>query len=241
MPLRFDFLRLGFLLSSSLLAWCLSPTVSAMTVLDDFGEGSISVARLADAAGFAVQPGLDPAKVIGGRREITVGEFGTVEQVLSINADRGELTFQTGDTPGYFTVQYGTDAEPLDVDLTAGGANAFVLEYSVNPALPLGQKPRLNISVTSPGRRRSVSASAFAVLPEQLPNGRTRVVMPFSLAGDDVDFTLVNQLALETGRFHRSTSVTLHRFALIPEPASLVLVVVMAHAVACSRFGRSFF
>ena len=92
--------------------------------IDDFTVGPITVTRDAATASSASQTGLDIAHVLGGSRDLIVGENGNPGQSLTIDTSLQQLRFNSlvGTTNGYFNVTYGSAASPLNVDLTADGA-----------------------------------------------------------------------------------------------------------------------
>lgn len=214
-----------------LLACFSSSTVFASTLIDDFRDGSIAVARLADTVEEATQTGLDASSVIGGERSIAVGQFGIAPQTLTVEASLGTMTFETGDTLGYFSVEYGSTASPLNLDLLRDGSNSFVLDFVADTSFP-----RLSVSVYTPGGSDRIGTGAFAVNPQPLPNGMTRVVIPFELYGTHVDFRRVERIELDSSRFPRSSTMSIHRFTTVPEPSTLLLASVFVSVVLSRRY-----
>src|SRR4051794_833571 len=96
----------------------------AMTI-DDFSVGPVVVSRVGPSAATAMQSGLDPAHVLGGGRDIVVGDSGSGDQSLAIDTAARELRFNIASGLGYFHITYGSAAQPLNVNLRAGGANSF--------------------------------------------------------------------------------------------------------------------
>ena len=113
----------------------LSNVVHAV-VIDDFGDGAITVERDGFSEVSMDQVGLNPANVLGGRRSLTVGTFGSATQTATVDTSQGQLRLQTSDTFGYFEICYGGDTNPLNVNLLAAGANAFEIDVlDVSPDL----------------------------------------------------------------------------------------------------------
>ena len=200
----------------------LGPVASAVTI-DDFSVGSIEVARTGTMAATALQTGLDPAHVLGGGRNFSVGSSGGSVQRLVVDAAASELQFTT-DTNGYFQITYGSLAEQLNVDLTAGRHNAFLfhLEYTA-PNNPLALIPGNSIQVvtangTSFGMMSGASIAAQA-------DGSRLVRVPFSSFRGPVDFTAVQRIEFELFRVPMGSQFALRTFATVPEPSAGVLLV----------------
>lgn len=204
-------------------AWsaCL-PAVAAL--IDDFEVGSIVVERTGATLAAAEQLNLDQAHVLGGTRAITVGEFGGPVQRLTIDAPAGELRFTT-DTFGYFKIEYGSAATPLNVDLTASGANALVLDaaYSV-PQFPTATMPPNAIHIYSATRSASASTNNLETTTVLMPDGGRRFRIPLTVFGPLIDLTSVDRIELNFGRVVAGSSFALRDFATVPEPSGLALL-----------------
>lgn len=200
---------------SALLIFAICESTSGGTVIDSFSSGSIVVSK---EIGEATQTGLNESSVIGGERFIQVGEFGASPQTLTIEASSSMLTFETGDTNGYFTVRYGSPDFPLDLDLQADGSNAFALDFVATFEIP-----RLNITVFTSTGSDSGGTNHIDVNLQPLPNGMTRAVIPFDIYDENLDFGSVDQIELDASRFPRFSTVMIGRFATIPEPTTCAL------------------
>ncbi len=197
----------------ALLSMCLvtSQSLHAGILIDDFDTGDISLSKVDSDAVEESQTGLDPSRVIGGRREFLVGEFGTVGQNLLIES--GKLIFETEDSFGYFDLSYGTPEEPLNLNLTGDGSDAFVVETeSLTSLLPV-------IDLRSSGSSRRVSISSLT--RQMLPNGNARILVPFE-AFNGVNLQQVDQIILTASRVRPSSEITILSIATttIPEPTT---------------------
>jgi hypothetical protein len=203
--------------------------------IDDFSVGPIQVSRTGATAVTASQTGLDPSHVLGGGREIVVGESGGFVQTLIIDTAERELRFAT-DTNGYFQIDYGTPAAPLDVDLTADGSNAFLFEsLYIVPTFPAATVPPSFIrvfSATGSGTASLTSSGASIVVQ---PDGSRRIKLPFSLLGNQVDLTAVQRIELDVFRVAPGSTFSLRTFSTVPEPESMLLFVFGAALVAAGR------
>ncbi len=186
-------------------------------IIDDFSLGGIVVERLGDTAATAEQSGLDPVHVVGGGRSFVVGDFGSPTQTLALDDAMRVLTFETGSTPGYFSINYGSSDSPLGVDLTANGSTAFQIDYSFD-----GDSTLVQLRFDSP------TGEAGARIPQSdsqvLPNGRRRTVVPFA-DFPFVDFTNITSLALTAGRFPGNSSIKIYGIETVPEPSAVLLMV----------------
>jgi hypothetical protein len=99
-------------------------------IIDDFSVGPVTVTRDGATAATSTQTGLDPGHVLGGNRNIVVGEFGASSQSLTIDSALRELRFTAPTGGGYFDLEYGSEAQPLNIDLTADGSDAFLVEFA---------------------------------------------------------------------------------------------------------------
>lgn len=213
-----------------------TPRACAVTI-DDFSDGSIVLTKTTSSVATAQQAGLNPAAVLGGGRNIAVGEFGEIGQSMTIDASAGEMRFHTpSGGAGYFQIDYGTASEPLNVDLTADGANAFLMHFAFNP--PLGSLPGRPFDYP-PNSLRVVTAAGTGfmqlvdalVTTTVLPDGSYLARIPFAAFGNQVELSAVNRVEFEMFRLGRQTS--LRHFATVPEPATswlLVAAVLIARA-----------
>src|SRR4051794_38588920 len=146
----------------------------ALTI-DDFSVGPVVVSRVGPSAASALQTGLDPSHVLGGGRDIVVGDSGSGDQSLAIDTAARELRFNISSGLGYFHFTYGSVAQPLNVDLRAGGGNSFQIEFGAGFNTTLD---RIRV-FTASGESASGSGTAGATqIP--LPDGRVLSIVPFS-------------------------------------------------------------
>lgn len=227
------FRRVGILLGliTPVLMCCTSDSCHAL-VIDDFEMGSLVVERTGDSSQEAAQTGLDPAHVLGGNRYVTVGQFGSATQTLTVDPNAGLLLMEAAQSYGYFEIGYGSDDSPLNVDLTAGNAHAFLVDYSPGEFIPL-----FRIVVQTPMGTDSVSLGFFAITPFELPNGQMRVRFPFELYPEWVDFENVERVAISIGRQSPDSSFEIHQILTVPEPTTLLLALLLV-PIACARRNR---
>ena len=193
---------------------------SAVVVIDDFSIGPITVARTGATVATATQTGLDPAHVLGGRREITVGAFGAATQTLIIDVVTGEFQASVVGTPGYFTIKYGSDAQPLNLNLLALG-NGFLFE-TLAPPSAVGRLPDLRLySSSGSGHVDATDGVATAT-----PSGGTAIFVPFSEISPSsfgtLDLTAITSIQIDDGRV--STPIRLSSVSIVPEPSTLALL-----------------
>jgi hypothetical protein len=223
----------GLNLSSMIIATMLFTNAAARiafaVTIDDFSDGSIVLTKTTSSTVTSHQTGLNPAAVLGGGRNIAVGEFGEIGQSMTIDALAGEMRFHTpSGGHGYFQIDYGTASEPLNFDLTADGANAFLMHFAFNPPLgsfpgrPFAYPPNSLRVVTSTGTAFADLVGA-AVTTTVLPDGSYLARIPFSAFGNQVDLSAVNRVEFEMFRLSSQTSLLL--FATVPEPATSWLLV----------------
>ena len=174
---------------------------AAGLVIDDFSVGAATLVKTSanDSSNPAtlVQEGLDPAAVLGGKRSLTLGQFGAATQSAVIDTDGGTLTLgKPAGTDGllYLDVGYGTNDEPLDIDLLANGHDRFVLDADTAGILGIAIRSR---GVGGPfSSNYAITASAG--------NGTQELL--FSDFSDRVDLTDVQTLTID---IFRSNGVTL--------------------------------
>ncbi|MEQ8618820.1 MAG: hypothetical protein RIB44_19775 [Lacipirellulaceae bacterium] len=226
--------KIGNYLSAALVLIFYAEPVAAI-VIDDFSVGPITVERTGVDPGMAEQLGLNPTNVIGGVRSISVGSSGSPIQTLEIQAEESQLVFETGPHAntfiGYFDISYGSTSLPLNIDLTANGANAFLLEYETN----LDRVPLARVIVSSPSGTDNPAFSNFDTQP--LPGGRTRIVLPFDRY-PRVDFENVTQISLDVARFPSASQITFYRFETVPEPTTAMLIVASLMSFAIQHRSR---
>jgi hypothetical protein len=198
-----------------------SGSVASAVTIDDFSVGSIEVARTGTTAASAQQTGLDPLHVLGGGRSFSVGAFGGSVQRLVVDAPAGELRFAT-DTNGYFQITYGSLAEPLNLDLTATGSNAFLfhITYAV-PNTPLALIPGNTFRVVTSTGTRFGSMTAANIVAQA--DGSRLIRVPFSSLSGQGDFKMVQRIEYELFRVPPGSHFTLRKFATVPEPSTGIL------------------
>ena len=198
-------------------------------VIDDFSVGGTTVVGSGAAATLQPQVGLDPNHVAGGGRNISVGGSGASVQTLNIDTGAGELRFLTGAGPGlgYFDITYGTAGNPLNLDLAAGGANAFyfVTKWEFGGLL-YDQPPNFFSVFTAAGESVSSVSSVRGGIVTVLPDGRRQVVVPFSAFTPQFDPTNVLQIQLDFVRVANDSLFMLGEFRTIPEPGAGLLCIV---------------
>ena len=214
---------LRFLVATVVTIFSVLGSVASAVTIDDFSVGSIEVARTGTMAATALQTGLDPAHVLGGGRNFSVGASGGSVQRLVVDAAASELQFTT-DTNGYFKITYGSLAEPLNVDLTAGGNDAFLfhLEYTV-PNNPLSLVPGNTFRVISAAGTRFGSMTGANTTAQ--PDGSRLARVPFSSLSGQADFTAVQRIEFELFRVPAGSHFRLRTFATVPEPSGGVLLI----------------
>jgi hypothetical protein len=222
MRLPFLWIRLRVLAAAAVVVSASGSAASAITI-DDFSVGSIEVARTGSTAASAQQTGLDPLHVLGGSRDFSVGTAGGSGQRLVVDAPAGELRFDT-DTTGYFRVTYGSLTEPLNINLTADGSNAFLfhITYAV-PNSPLSLIPGNTFRViTTSGTRFGSMTVASANIATQ-PDGSRLIRLPFSSLNGQGDLKMVERIEYELFRVPPGSHFTLRTFATVPEPSTGIL------------------
>jgi hypothetical protein len=217
------------------LAVLLSQPSSAI-VIDDFSVGPITVTRTGAMAATAQQAGLDPNHVLGGGRDIVVGQFGLAGQSLTVDTALQELqlTVPAVNDRGYFDLMYGTTAQPLNIDLTADGSDAFLVEF----AGPGGHVSLNWLRVSTSSGEGVLGGGNMGTTTTALSDGRILVEYPFSAFSGAPDFTSVDGIRLEFFRLSAFSGPVLRSITTIPEPATAVLVGAAALSQALRRDRR---
>lgn len=188
-------------------------------IVDDFSVGPV-VAQKVDSTTAAIveQTDLDPAHVLGGSRLIQVGfGGGGATQTATVDTTARKFTFSTaGDTLGYLTLRYGSETQPLNLNLAADGSQYFAIKMT--DVMP---------GTFSPPAFRVYGAgtSKFLSLNPQ-PNAVTDTVelrFPFSEFPpglvEDVD-----RIEINVGRWSRNSQFSIVSIAtVVPEPATLII------------------
>jgi hypothetical protein len=210
---------------SLLLALTLLAMPAAAIVIDDFTEGPLELEAFDNFPGVEeIQTPLAPASVLGGTRRVWLGgsSSGPESTRLLIDTTAGQLTL-TSDVGsfGYLDLGYGSET-PLGVDLTADGADRFAL--IVNNVTPGLDRGFFRLAVTSGPEASptteftSWGAGGLWDLP-----GSGTIELPF---GDfpTTDFTQVQAIQIDIGRFEPGHSLTLGGIMTTPEPTACILL-----------------
>jgi hypothetical protein len=196
---------------------CATATSQAV-VIDDFSVGPTLLVRNASVAVAQIQTGLDPNHVLGGQRDILLGQFYENPQTFEIDTTRSQMTLTHGG-PGKLAgvdIYYGSSTNPLEVDLTAGGHDRFILDFgSIGPGPSWMRVASLSGTTLT---ENTVSISRFF-------DGNISTI-PYTEFGS-LDFTNIARIKLE---FFRSGGVVLESFYTIPEPTSASMMSVFATA-----------
>jgi hypothetical protein len=226
--------RRSSLACALLLALAAARPATAVTI-DDFSVGPITLTRTGATAAAAQQTGLDPNHVLGGARDITVGASGgDAGQSVTIDTAARQLQFTIDTSLGYFDLVYGSMAQPLNVDLTADGSDAFRIDFSKTGSHISLQR----LSVFTAGADGTLSGSNSNVLKATLPDGRVRVEYPFS-AFPGVNFSAVERIGLGFVRVSNADDPVILGIVTVPEPAASTLLAVGAVALCRCRRLRS--
>ena len=136
-------------------------------------------------------------------RKFLLGEFGSDGQSATIDTMIGQLTLGVNApaTLAYLSLSYGSDAQPLNFDLTADGSDRFALDFASIAG-------SASLRLTSPGKSQvsrvigeTISYSKFA----------------------PVDITNVSSITLLTPR---SGGFVLNSIQTVPEPFTGALLAV---------------
>jgi hypothetical protein len=119
----------------AIVLWQLSTTLSAAAIIDDFSIGPLALTQLKGQPFTSiVQNGLDPARVIGGKRTVKLNVNGPTPNggvQLTVDTAIGRFQYQADD--GYsaanFSIGYGGATNDLRADLLSDGSNALVLDF----------------------------------------------------------------------------------------------------------------
>jgi hypothetical protein len=192
-------------------------------IIDDFTVGPIHLERNAGVAVSQIQAGLDPAHVLGGQRDIVLGQNYSNGQVFDIDTTEQRLTLSAGPFPALAGLElvYGSRTTPLGVDLTAGGHDRFVFDFDVIPSCCNW------FYVTS---LTGGSLKIDSVDLEDFYDGKVATI-PFS-EFNGVDLTNVASLELA---FFRHRGFVLGSIYTIPEPVGASLLAGFALALICLR------
>jgi hypothetical protein len=189
-------------------------------VIDDFSVGSLVVTRTGSSPAAAFQNGLDPSHVLGGARDISVGDSGSAGQSLTIDATTRQLNFTVQTDHGYFDLGYGTMAQPLNVDLAASGSDAFLIEF----AGPGGFVTLNWLRVFTSSGEGVLGGGNLGTMSTTLPDGRILMMYPFSSFSGTPNFASIQRVRLEFFRLSPFSGPVLRSFVTVPEPAAMTMV-----------------
>jgi hypothetical protein len=204
-------------------------------LIDDFTTGPKQLAAMG-VTQAEVAAGLDPAAVLGGSRYLTVRSLGgaTGNAEVAVGGGRFRFTNASGQL-SYFTLGYGDysfngSVTPLHLDLTADGADRFVVDV-VDYTHGSGTGSGTSIVLWVRGAAAAGTIYRAANLTIGDPG---HYVVPFSAFGD-LQLTDVAGLGLDTGRAPNGREFIISRLATVPEPDAWALVVMAGLAVAPVR------
>jgi hypothetical protein len=198
----------------------------AAILIDDFSVGPITLSRTGATPATATQTGLDPAHVLGGSRDIAIGYDGGAVQTLTIDTTVGELVTSSAPSLAYYRIRYGSEANPLHLNLGSGADRAILVEATDLPAP--------TIVLISAGANASVGPNHVGVTQRSLPVG-TAYLISMSVfqnynfgAFDPTAITSIQIFAVR-----QSGTARLTRISIVPEPGCAALL-----ACAGIAFGR---
>ncbi len=201
-------------------------------VIDDFSQGPLSIQATNNYPGqTVVESGLDPATALGGSRSIYVGSLNQAS--VNVDTTKGRFNFSADVNFGYFTLEWGSGT-PLNINLTAGGNNAFALSFVdvtpvINPGLWEFRIKSGNTWFTYDMSRdfyNAFNTQTFGTL-----------ALPFSkFAG--ADLTQVQAIELMAARFQPASGLSIDSIVTaVPEPATTALlgIVSLLSWLSCPR------
>jgi hypothetical protein len=218
-------MRMTSIVAALTFGFCSAPFTHAI-VIDDFTVGPVQLMRNAGVAVPLTQTGLDPAHVLGGQRDLVLGENYSNGQILEINTAESFLTLTAAPFPALAGLEliYGSRTAPLGVDLTAEGHDRFVFDFDVIPSCC----NRFTVTTAIGGIVGFDSVSL-----DDYYNGRVAII-PFS-EFSGVDFTNVASLELD---FFRHRGFVLQSIYTIPEPLGASLLAWVGIGVASARIRK---
>lgn len=189
---------------------------AAAIVIDDFTQGALVQSATNYAGVTTLQTGLNPASTLGGTRSVYAGSLKLAEE--SIETGKGRFHFTANQDYGYFQLDWGSVA-PLNVNLSAGGNNRFLLELV--DTTPNFSAAILELRVKCGNTWfnydfKNDLASALGGQTFGLLN------IPFAkFAG--ADFTQVQALELSAARVPAGLHLGIDYFSVVPEPTAPAL------------------
>lgn len=187
-----------------------SPSIAI--VIDDFTVGPISLVRDSGVPVVFAQSGLDTSHVVGGRRDFLLGASNRDGQTATIDTATGQFTLGVNEpaTLAYLTLSYGSEDQPLNLDLTADGSDRFVFDFPSDTGFSF-------LQLTSPGANQGSSRISETVLFSAFPS---------------VDLTNVSSITLTAGR---SQGFVLNSIRTVPEPFTSTLLAVGILGLVAAR------
>lgn len=214
--LQFRFLRSLGLNSVAIL---LTVTAARALVIDDFTQGpipSLQGTNTAQAGTTLVQPGLNPASVLGGTRSVYVGSLSLA--TVSTDPIKGRFRFTANQNFGYFTLGWGS-VSPLNVNLSADGNNRFRFELTDSSPLFTAGIFQLRVKSGNNWFNTDIKTDLASAL-----NGQTFGVMNIPFARfSGADFTAVQAIELYAARVPAEQSLQFDFISTVPEPSVLAL------------------
>ena len=205
-----------------------SSLVSSGAVIDDFGQGALSI-QVTNVTGQTIlQTGLSISDVLGGTRSVYAGSLTQATAVVDTSAH--QFRFSSDSSFGYFTLTEGETSSPFATDLTADGSDAFaihIIQFTFTPTRGI-----YDFEVQTFG-----SWHTYDLLNDLAGiNGSGTVTIPFS-SFTGVDMRYVQAVRIDVARFEPSSQIVIGSITTVPEP-SLVALFAGAVAVLASMRNR---
>ncbi len=182
-------------------------------VIDDFTVGAQNV-TLQDEISDLSQPGLPGDHVLGGRRGVELWGNGGTTSLEIDTTNGGTATVDVTDGWGYLTLIYGTDEQPLNLNLAAIGHDSIRLRYRIS-----------SVSGTTyvPGWYRVYGTGKQIDIPfaNTASDNIIEVISSIPASNDltDIDKIEVNIIRIPTG-----TTIELIDIITVPEPTFALLL-----------------
>ena len=234
------------LFTASLLAMgCFMAPVNADVIIDSFASGAITVqgTEYSTVDNAVLQTGLPSAETLGGTRLIRVDRISDDSDLTpataTIDPAEQQLRFENPSTGfAYLELIYGSEA-PLGLDLTASNQDRFVVDISDASSVQRGVH-RLQV-VTGEGETFasdsvSITNQFIAISTSESSSGRISVSFTDF---EGLDFGDVSSITLDFGRIESGQVFSIDRIAVVPEPASALLLSLGALTL-CLRRRRRF-
>ncbi len=232
----FQFGLVTSLIASVLLG---APLGGRARVIDDFTQGALAPIQGTNTSQFGttvVQPGLNPALVLGGTRSVFVGSLTLA--TASIETGKGRFHFSADNNYGYFKLGWGT-VTPLNVNLSADGNDRFQFDFVdvlPNPLLNLLNLFTLRVRSGDTWFRYEIGNDFAAALGSKT-YGTLNV--PFAkFAG--ANFAQVQAIELEAARTPSGFGLAIDSITAVPEPSAAAMLVLATGAGFWRRSARRF-